>query len=790
VEECDRTVRSGLKNMTLRLPGSIRLNLLFVVLASILPVLCVVVSSGIDRREHEIHDAQLTTRRLAEYYATTQEEETKRLRTVLEGLARQPSVANKNYQAANKLLRYVLAANPGYANFTLLDSNGEAVASALAFTRQNFSDRVEVAKTLAGQTFCVGQYTVGRISGEQVLPFAYAVKDDSGSVTGVLVASQRFRDISNLFVQSQLPEDSFLGLVDYRGVRLARYPTLDATPPGTAIPKKIWEKITSSPELVFFSDTGSDNITREYAVRRVSTQPGSEPYLYIFVAVPRTTLIKNADAVTLRYFLWLTFSLLMASALAYLVARYGIREPLSRVLAVAKRVSLGDLAARTGLEKEGGSIGNLAMAIDDMAASLERDRAARDRAEHEIARQKMLLDSLIEGATDAIFIKDIKGRYLVANSEVAKILGKPVEEILGRDDSALFPRGEAGMIMSNDQRVIATGETVSSRDTLSTAQGALTYLTIKGPLRDEQGGVVGLFGISRDITEQLKVQELMLQTEKMMSIGGLAAGMAHEINNPLSGILQNTQVLLRRLIDEIPANIKAAEAAGCSFQSIKQFMESRDVFTSIELIHESGIRAAHIVASMLEFCRKSEKKFTPADINALLDRSVEFSATDYDLSKKYDFRKIKVVREYASGLPKVPCIETQMQQVFMNILYNGAQAMAETPSPTLTLRTAAEGEWVRIEMEDNGPGIPEDVRKHIFEPFYTTKPVGEGTGLGLSVSYFIIVNHHYGTLAAESAPGRGARFVIRLPLVQPGSDSGPDSPVTENVRPQSDSASD
>jgi polar amino acid transport system substrate-binding protein len=112
-------------------------------------------------------------------------------------------------------------------------------------------------------------------------------------------------------------------------------------------------------------------------------------------------------------------------------------------------------------------------------------------------------------------------------------------------------------------------------------------------------------------------------------------------------------------------------------------------------------------------------------------------------------------------------MQTQLQQVFMNLLANAAQAMVNTSAPAIVLRTAFEGCCARIEIEDNGPGMPEEVRKHIFEPFFTTKPVGEGTGLGLSVSFFIIVSHHHGTIEVESSPGQGARFIIRLPLVRP-----------------------
>lgn len=267
-----------------------------------------------------------------------------------------------------------------------------------------------------------------------------------------------------------------------------------------------------------------------------------------------------------------------------------------------------------------------------------------------------------------------------------------------------------------------------------------------------------------DITGRKKMQDLIIQSEKMMSVGGLAAGMAHEINNPLSGIVQNVQVLMSRLATEIPGNLIAAEHAGCSFDSIKCYMEKRGIFSALESIQHAGERAAHIVSSMLEFSRKSTSGHVPISINSLLDKTLELCSTDYDLEKKYDFRHIRTVRDYDPVLPLVSCIEAQIQQVVMNILTNAAQAMAGTPSPVISLKTFVDGEWACIEIEDNGSGIAEDVSSHVFEPFFTTKPVGKGTGLGLSVSYFIIVDNHTGTINVESMLGKGSKFIVRLPI--------------------------
>jgi polar amino acid transport system substrate-binding protein len=175
---------------------------------------------------------------------------------------------------------------------------------------------------------------------------------------------------------------------------------------------------------------------------------------------------------------------------------------------------------------------------------------------------------------------------------------------------------------------------------------------------------------------------------------------------------------------------------------------------------------------MLSFSRKSETAFEPADIGKLLDKTVALAESEYDLGKKFDFRQIRIVREYTPGLPEVPCEATKIQQVVLNLLKNAAQAMrnfeAEPKEPCITLRTMREDDMVRIEVEDNGAGMPDEVRRRIFEPFFTTKGVGIGTGLGLSVSYFIITENHGGSMEVRSKPGRGTTFIIRLPLVKRG----------------------
>nr|WP_319394679.1 ATP-binding protein [uncultured Desulfobacter sp.] len=284
----------------------------------------------------------------------------------------------------------------------------------------------------------------------------------------------------------------------------------------------------------------------------------------------------------------------------------------------------------------------------------------------------------------------------------------------------------------------------------------------------KNNNIVSHYGVLTDISRRKKMEEILIQSEKMRSVGGLAAGMAHEINNPLAGMLQTAQVMAQRLSADldIPASRTAAQKAGTTIESIEQFMKARGIPRMIQTIITSGQRVSDIINNILSFSRKDETTLSHHFLDKILDKTVELAATDYDLKKAYDFKQIKITRSYADDLPALPCQAGNIQQVVLNILTNGAQAMqaARTPEPRFILRTY--GDPVRgmicMEIEDNGPGMDEKTRKYIFEPFFTTKPVGVGTGLGLSVSYFIITENHQGEMTVESSPGAGAKFIIRL----------------------------
>lgn len=171
---------------------------------------------------------------------------------------------------------------------------------------------------------------------------------------------------------------------------------------------------------------------------------------------------------------------------------------------------------------------------------------------------------------------------------------------------------------------------------------------------------------------------------------------------------------------------------------------------------------------MLEFSRKSDRQHVFINIAELIDKTLDLVINDFNLKKNFDFRQIKIVRNYDESCGDVFCNPSKLQQVFFNLLYNGAQAMdsftVNDDQPTFIISIRREKEVLEIQFEDNGPGMDPLISKRIFEPFFTTKDTGKGIGLGLSVSYFIITDEHQGNMMVQSTPGKGTIFIIQLPL--------------------------
>ncbi len=379
--------------------------------------------------------------------------------------------------------------------------------------------------------------------------------------------------------------------------------------------------------------------------------------------------------------------------------------------------------------------------------------------------------TVINNSTEGIVIHQ-EGEIKFANNAASIMAGTTPDMMVGKSITDFVESDQRNIVTERMNRRLG-GEEISELFNVRIINENGLILEVESKRADIifQGRKSVLLFL-RDITERKKLQTAVIQSEKMLSLGGLAAGMAHEINNPLAGILQNAQVISNRLTKYSSGNKQLAEEIGLDFSALQIFLEDRKIISQLDRIREAGTRASEIVQNMLNFARTETSRSTNS-MTELLDNTLEMAKSDYDLKKRYDFRSIKIIREYEENLPLVACDSGQIQQVFFNILKNDAEAMYEKVDsfsskeeyPRLILRAAKHESMVRIEIENNISGIPEDRINRIFDPFYTTKSEGEGTGLGLSISYFIIHESHKGNLKVESDGKTWVKFIIELPHV-------------------------
>lgn len=388
-------------------------------------------------------------------------------------------------------------------------------------------------------------------------------------------------------------------------------------------------------------------------------------------------------------------------------------------------------------------------------------------ADEKLRSFKQYLNSVVDSMPSILIGIDANGAVTLWNKHAENATGKSMQVALGKQVVSLFPEfsneltGYSLAICENRPQFFEKVKRLRNGETIY-----VDVLIYPLSLENSQGAVVRM----DNVTQRVKMEQMMIQTEKILSVGGLAAGMAHEINNPLGVIMMSVQNIERRFAQDHKLNLDIANKFGLDLGKVNLYLEERKIWKLLESMKSSIARASEIITNMLHYSRRSESKMAPNDLNKICDQAIQLASSDFDLKKKYDFRNLTIKKEYDKDLGLVCCTETEIEQVILNLLKNAAQAMnelVEKGEHIIIIKTRAEGTMAYIEIQDTGPGIDETIKNRIFEPFFTTKAPGSGTGLGLSVSYMIIVNNHLGTFNVDSAPGKGCRFIIGLPINRP-----------------------
>jgi len=358
---------------------------------------------------------------------------------------------------------------------------------------------------------------------------------------------------------------------------------------------------------------------------------------------------------------------------------------------------------------------------------------ARDVSESKQKELDLLrFSNVVHYTVNPIQITDAEGKMVYVNPAFEKASGFTKEELIGGDPNLLSSKKYPGEFWQRIWSVISTGRVWNGEIENRRKNGEPLYTQLLiSPIIDNEGKVVGYLGSHRDITEQKQLEQQLMHSQKMESIGTLAAGIAHEVGNPLASISSIVQVLLRTISDDFAKD-------------------------KLGLVEAQVHRITKIIRDLVDFSRPSNYQIQPTDIVKTLTDAVEI----VKMGRKA--KEITFVTHVRRQLPLLSLVPDQISQVFINILLNAVDAL-QGKRGTITSEVERDEERVRVTITDNGQGIAPENMSKVFEPFFTTKPVGEGTGLGLWVSYGI-VRSFGGEITVTSAWGQGTSFCIIIPL--------------------------
>lgn len=379
-----------------------------------------------------------------------------------------------------------------------------------------------------------------------------------------------------------------------------------------------------------------------------------------------------------------------------------------------------------------------------------RDLTERKKRENEIREAKEFLENLFQTSTDAIMVTDAGGYITMVNGAMEGMVGYGREELLGMHTGRFTPRDEGvkSQALKIMERLFNEGKVYGQESLWLKKDGQQIFVEFNlSLLKDKDGTIVGGVNFIRDVTEKKKMEQQLLQSEKLKSLGELAGGVAHDFNNILAAILGRVQLLRKQLAPPMGKTEKRGSAI--------------DLEKGLEIIERASLDGAETVRRIQEFCRRrgDQKDFVQVDLNELIENALEFTKVKW--ADEVQSRGIKIeISKALSSLPPIMGSASELREVFTNLINNAVDALPR--GGEIRVQSCMNTEWAVITIEDTGGGIPLSIKDRIFDPFFTTKGP-QSTGLGLSVSYGII-NRHHGTITAESMEGKGTAFTIKLPL--------------------------
>jgi PAS domain S-box-containing protein len=746
-----------------RFLSSLRVRLAGLVLFVALPTLALVLHQDFQQRRLVERQGLAEAGRLSDQASRDIEQAVRDARTLLDLLAGLPEVRRGDPAVCTRIFRDLLeqdragsgdtaavargpasAGDPSrYANLGLADLTGNVIASALPMSGPvNLADRFYFRRALATGTFAVGEYQVGRITRTPTLNVARPVPGPHGRPGTVIYAAIGLGWLSAVPAGRPLARGAVFSVVDHRGTVLARHPDpgrwVGRAFPNSPVLRAIQEGRDSA-----FEALGADGVRRLWSFRPIGGPAGASAY-GIF-GLDRRQAFAEADQAMARSLLLLALVLLVALLAAWLGAQRFVLRPVDRVIATARRLRAGEMDARTGMTGPG-ELDDLGRFFDAAAQSLEDRQQELERTAVDARRSYETLRAMITASPVAIVVLDQERRTIVWNPAAERLFGWSAAEIVGQVQPPYIPPEErvdsydlAGRALGGDQLMDVEVQRIRRDGTR--LELSLSAAPIAGP----DGAVQGIVGVYMDLTARRQLERQLHHAQKMEALGRLAGGVAHDFNNLLTVIQGFSEMTLKR--DGLPAEAR------------------RDV----EEVHKAARRAADLIGQLLAFSRRQPVQPRIMELNTIV-------ADMTRMLQRLIGETIQLDTRLGHRLGRVRVDPGQIEQVLANLVVNARDAMphggkllVETGSHDCgggarpRCRPGCPGPSTTLTVTDTGVGMDAATLQHVFEPFYTTKPRGRGTGLGLSTIYGI-VQQSGGDIEVVSAPGAGTRFRIYLPV--------------------------
>jgi PAS domain S-box-containing protein len=710
----------------------IRTSLLLLAVIAVVPGFALLLHAASEQRDARFADVKSGLEQLASNAADQFTAAFEHAHGVVSVLGRVVALDAKGREACSRAARQIVAEEPGYANVGMADENGIVICSAVeSRIGLSVADRGYFQRAMRADHVVVGEYVIGRITGHPVLLVAHPVFEGTRRV-GVAFAAIHLAHLDAVLAATGVEEPQVLTVIDGGGTIVARHPDPDRLA-GSRGRAPIIDRMAAAGRG-FAELTGVDGVVRMYAFVPVRAA-GRPTDVVVSAGIPRAAALAGTNALFARSLAYYAVTALVVLLAAWALGEFALGARLRKLAEASRRLTRGELGARSGIAHGRDDIGALARAFDEMAVGIES-----------LTRQNALI---LESVGIGIFGVNRGGVVTFANPAAGQLLGEAPAALVGHNIADHVGAADPGGGASGGPPVLAALEDGGihrlDRAVLRACDGrTFPADVVVTPIRHD-GQVIGAVLTFRDVGEQVQLEQQLRQSQKLEAIGRLAGGVAHDFNNLLSVMLSAGRYLVEGLPADSPLRAEAQEVVA------------------------AGQRAAALTRQLLAFSRKQALQHTTLAPNEIVTsmRSLLARTLGEDVELALSLGAEGRIR----GDPG------QLEQVILNLAVNARDAMERGGRLTIETRDvlldgetapgrlgAAPGAYVVIAVTDTGCGMSDDVLSRVFEPFFTTKDVNRGTGLGLSVVWGI-VHQLGGTIHVRSARGDGATFEIYLPIV-------------------------